>query len=61
MINENFFDGQDKVRESLVKQLELLGKASEIAHNGRQFESLARLSEAMGVVANSYLVTYSLK
>lgn len=60
MVDQKFFDGQDKARESLAKQLELLSKASETAYNERQFESLARLSEAMGMVANSYLVTYSL-
>lgn len=51
---------QQKVRESLAKQLELLSKASDTAYNERQFESLARLSEAMGMVANSYLVNYGL-
>lgn len=51
---------QQKVRESLAKQLELLSKASDTAYNERQFESLARLSEAMGMVANSYLINYSL-
>lgn len=60
MINESFFDGQDKVRESLAKQLELLSKASDTAYNKQQFETLARLSEAMGMVANSYLVNYGL-
>lgn len=53
-------DEQQKVRESLAKQLELLSKASQIAYDGQQFDSLARLSEAMGMVANSYLVNYGL-
>lgn len=51
---------QQKVRESLAKQLELLSKASNIAYNDYCFDSLARLSEAMGMVANSYLVNYGL-
>lgn len=51
---------QDKVRESLARQFELLSKASEAAYSKGQFETLARLSEAMGMVANSCLVTYSL-
>lgn len=51
---------QQKVRESLAKQLELLSKASDTAFNERQFSSLAQLSEAMGMVANSYLVNYGL-
>lgn len=51
---------QQKVRESLANQLELLSKASQTAYDGKQFDSLARLSEAMGMVANSYLVNYGL-
>lgn len=51
---------QQKVRESLAKQLELLSKASDTAYTERHFETLARLSEAMGMVANSYLVNYGL-
>lgn len=51
---------QQKVRESLANQLELLSKASQSAYDGQQFDSLARLSEAMGMVANSYLVNYGL-
>lgn len=60
MIDQKFFDGQDKVRESLAKQIELLSKASDTAYTEQQFEALAYLSEAMGMLANSYLVTYSL-
>lgn len=53
-------DDQQKVRESLAKQLELLSNASEVAFCRRELKSLARLSEAMGMVANSYLVNYGL-
>lgn len=60
MIDRKFFDGQDKMRESLAKQIELLSKASDTAYTEQQFEALAHLSEAMGMLANSYLVTYSL-
>lgn len=60
---ENFselFAEQQKVREHLAAQLELLSNASGAAFCHQDFEALARLSEAMGMVANSYLVNYGL-
>lgn len=49
---------QDKVREILAKQLQLLSEESRKASDEDDADSLARLSEAMAMIANSYLVNY---
>lgn len=49
---------QDEVREILAKQLQLLSEESRKASDEDDADSLARLSEAMAMIANSYLVNY---
>lgn len=49
---------QDEVREILAKQLQLLSEVSQKASDKDDTDSLARLSEAMAMIANSYLVNY---
>lgn len=49
---------QDEVREILAKQLQLLSEVSQKASDKDDADNLARLSEAMAMIANSYLVNY---
>lgn len=49
---------QDEVREILAKQLQLLSEVSQKASDKDDTDSLARLSEVMAMIANSYLVNY---
>ena len=45
---------QERVKKILAEQLELLSEKSKNAND----EQLAKLSEAMGMIANSYLINY---
>lgn len=49
---------QNKAKEILAQQLQLLSEVSQKASDKDDTDSLARLSEAMAMIANSYLVNY---
>lgn len=49
---------QHEAKEILAKQLQLLSEESRKASDKDDADSLARLSEAMAMIANSYLVNY---
>jgi hypothetical protein len=51
---------QQEAKETLAKQLQLLSEASQKAFDNEDDDNLARLSEAMAMIANSYLVNYSI-
>ena len=51
---------QQEAKEILAKQLQLLSEASQKASDNEEADNLARLSEAMAMIANSYLVNYGI-
>ena len=51
---------QHEAKEILAKQLQLLSEESRKASDKDDTDSLARLSEAMAMIANSYLVNYGI-
>lgn len=49
---------QNEAREILAKQLQLLSEVSQKESDKGNANNLARLSEAMAMISNSYLVNY---